>query len=209
MIAFAVQGIAPEPYAVTPVLAVRIGITAGEPVHAIALRAQVRIDPRHHEYSDGEATALLDLFGPRARWSGTQHTFLWQHATAMVPGFIGATQVDLPLSCTYDLEVTASKYLHALRDGMIRLQFLFSGTVFIPGSTGFSVQQIPWDCEDTYELPVATWQELMAMHYPGNGFIRLRHETIAALAAYKSARGLLALDEAVNALLDTAREEVT
>jgi len=208
VIAFTVDGIAPEPYAVTPILIARIGITAAEPVHAIALRAQVRIDPLHRGYTDTEVAALLDLFGPRSRWADTQHTFLWQHATAMVPGFTGVTQIDLPLPCTYDVEVTASKYLHALRDGRVRLQFLFSGTVFTPGTSGFSVQQIPWDCEDTYDLPVATWQDLMAMHYPGHGFIRLRHETVAALVAYKSARGMLNLDDAVDTLLDAVREEV-
>ena len=35
----------------------------------------------------------------------------------MVQGFTGGTQVDLPLECTYDFEVTAAKYFHALRDG--------------------------------------------------------------------------------------------
>jgi hypothetical protein len=36
--------------------------------------------------------------------------------------------------------------------------------------------------------------------------VRLSHETIAALAAYKSAQGLLDFDHAVNSLLDTDRE---
>ncbi len=37
---FTVEGIAPEPYAVTPVLMARIGISADgpEPIHAVALR---------------------------------------------------------------------------------------------------------------------------------------------------------------------------
>jgi hypothetical protein len=36
--------------------------------------------------------------------------------------------------------------------------------------------------------------------------VRLSHETIAALAAYKSAQGLLDLDHAVTSLLDDERE---
>ncbi len=133
---FAVLDVTPEQYAVTPVLTARVGVAAigDEPVHAIALRCQVRIEPLRRGYSDDEAAGLLDLFGPRERWATTQQTFLWQHATAMVPGFAGATQVDMPLECTYDFEVTAAKYLHALRDGTIPLQFLFSGTVFIRAS---------------------------------------------------------------------------
>ena len=134
-VTFAVLDVAPEPYAVTPVLTARVGVAAvgDDPVHAIALRCQVRIEPLRRGYTDDEAAGLLDLFGPRERWSTTQRTFLWQHSTAMVPGFSGATQVDLPLECTYDFEVAAAKYLHALREGTIPLQFLFSGTVFVPG----------------------------------------------------------------------------
>ena len=65
----------------------------------------------------------------------------------MVQGFTGATEVDLPLPCTYDFEVAAAKYLHALRDGDVPLLLLFSGTVFTRGATGFAVEQVPWDCE--------------------------------------------------------------
>jgi hypothetical protein len=36
---------------------------------------------------------------------------------------------DLPVGCTYDMEVAASKFLHAIRDGVVPLQFLFSGTL--------------------------------------------------------------------------------
>lgn len=48
----------------------------------------------------------------------------------------------------------------------------------------------------------------MAAHFPGAGFVRLRHDTVAALVAYKSARGLLDLDSAVESLLESVREEV-
>jgi hypothetical protein len=114
----------------------------------------------------------------------------------------------LPLECTYDFEVAAAKYLHALRDGVVPLQFLFSGTVFRAGSHGFSVQQVPWDREDRYRMPVTVWRGLMTQHYPSSGWVRLHHDTVSALAAYKSAHGLLDVDEAVNALLAGVREEV-
>jgi hypothetical protein len=126
----------------------------------------------------------------------------------MVPGFTGSTEVALALPCTYDLEVAAAKYFHALRDGAIPLQFLFSGTVFMAGDRGFSVRQVPWDCEDRYDMPVAVWRDLIGQHYPNSGWVRLSHDTVAALAAYKSAQGFLGLDDAVSALLAAAREEV-
>jgi hypothetical protein len=209
-LSFNVVDVTPEPYAVTPVLTARVSVAApyDQPVHAIALRCQVRIDPLRRGYSDDEAAGLIDLFGPRERWATTQRTFLWQHCAAMVPGFTGAAEVPLGLECTYDFEVAAAKYLHALRDGVLPLQFLFSGTVFLAGQRGFSVQQVPWDCEDRYELPVSVWRDLIQQHYPNSGWVRLGHQTVAALAAYKSERGLLGLDDAVAKLLTQAREEV-
>jgi hypothetical protein len=187
---FTVADVGPEPYAITPMLTARIAVSVpgDQPVHAIALRCQVRIDPLRRGYSDDEAAGVTDLFGPRERWATTQHTFLWQHCAAMVPGFTGTTEVPLPLECTYDFEVTAAKYLHALRDGLVPLQFLFSGTIFMAGQQGFSVQ-------------------LVKQHYPSSGWVRLGHDTVAALNAYKSARGLLGLDDAVTELLAQAHEE--
>lgn len=209
-VSFTVLDVAPEPYAVTPVLTARVGVTADgdDPVHAIALRCQVRIEPARRPYTDGEAAGLTDLFGPRERWTSTQHGFLWQHCTAMVPGFTGHSTVDLVLECTYDFEVAAAKYLHALRDGTIPLQFLFSGTVFVRSGRGFSVRQVPWDRECRYDMPVDVWRALMAQHFPNSGWVRLGHETIAALIAYKSAQGLLDLDGAVTSLLDSERTGV-
>ena len=209
-VTFAVLDVSPEPYAVTPILTARIGVATDgdEPVHAIALRCQVRVEPLRRRYTDDEAAGLLDLFGPRERWSTTQRNFLWQHSSTMVQGFTGATQVDLPLECTYDFEVTASKYFHALRDGAIPLQFLFSGTIFTKGEKNLSVQQVPWDREDHYELPVSAWRDLMHLHYPNTGWLRLNRDTLDALARFKSARGLLDMDDAITSLLapHTAQE---
>jgi len=210
-VTFAVLDVAPEPYAVTPMLTARIGVAAvgDEPVHAIALRCQVRIDPLRRRYSEAEAGGLLDLFGPRERWATTQRTFLWQHTSAMVPGFTGTTQVQLPLECTYDFEVAAAKYLRALSDGTVPLQFLFSGTVFMQGPRGFAVQQVPWDRDDRYDMPVSVWQDLIAQHYPNTGWLRLSHDTVDALAAYRSARGLLSFDDAITSLLTpSASQEI-
>lgn len=206
-VTYTILDVAPEPYAVSPVLTARVGVVADgdDPVHAIALRCQVRIEPPRRSYSDTEAAGLSDLFGPRERWASTQHSFLWQHCTPMVPGFAGTTTVALPLDCTYDFEVAAAKYLHALRDGAVPLQFLFSGTIFVKSERGFSVQQVPWDREHRYDMPVEVWRALIAQHYPNTGWVRLNHETIAALAHYKSAQGMLDLDHAVTSLLEAQR----
>lgn len=200
---FTVLDVTPERHAVAPILAAHVGITTTgeEAIGAIALRAQVRIEPLRRGYTDREAEGLLDLFGPRERWAATQRTFLWQHCASMVPGFSGTTQVTLPLQCTYDLEVAAAKYFHALRDGTVPLQFLFSGTIFSSGDRGLLVRQVSWDCEDSYDMPVSVWRELIGQHFPNAGWVRLSHQTIAALMRYKSGQGLLDLDDAVNTLL--------
>ena len=206
---FTVLDVVPEPYAAVPILTARISVAApdDEPVHAIALRCQVRIEPLRRGYSDEEAAGLTDLFGPRERWATTQRTFLWQHCAAMVPAFVGTIEITLSLECTYDFEVTAAKYLHALVDGTLPLQFLFSGTIFTAGQRGFSVQQVSWDCEDHFDMPVAAWRELIRQHFPNTGWVRLPHDTVAALAAYKSAHGLLSIEDAVTALLHAAHQE--
>ncbi len=208
---FTILDVIAEPYSVTPRLTARIGITAAddEPIQAIALRCQIRIEPLRRPYSDEEAEGLIDLFGPRQRWVNTQRTFLWQLSTAMVQGFTGATEVSLPLECTYDFEVAASKYLHALRDGVIPLLFLFSGTVFVQGERGFSVRQVSWECEAQQDMPVTVWNDLVRIHYPNAGWVRLGHDTVAALAAYKSARGMLDFEDAVTTLLAEAPQVST
>ena len=202
-VTFTVLDVTPERYAVAPILEARIGIsgTGGEAIHAIALRCQIRISHCDAAYTDEEAAGLLDMFGPRERWSATQQAFPWLHATSMVPGFTGTTTSTMPLQCTYDVEVAAAKYFHALRNGTIPLQFLFSGTIFGSGERGLRVRHVSWDCEDSYDMPVAVWQNLIAQHYPNSGWLRLRHDNIAALSEFKSRNGLLDLDDAVSALV--------
>lgn len=203
---FTVLDITPEPYSTVPRLAVQVGVTAGtEPVHALALRCQVRINPARRGYAEFEAEALSDLFGARERWADTQRSFLWQHCSAVVPGFTGAGEFTMYLECTYDFDISASRYLHIVSDGVVPLQFMFSGTLFNKGAAGFSVQQVPWNCDDDYPMPVAVWRALITQHYPDTGWLRLRHDTIAALAKFKACDGSLDLDSAVRTLLTRAQ----
>ena len=93
-------------------------------------------------------SALLELFGETPRWGDTLRPFLWTHVATMVAGFTGDDRGRAPVTCTYDLEVAAAKYLHALDDGEIPLLLLFSGTVFAQGATaGFTRRARPWHKE--------------------------------------------------------------
>jgi hypothetical protein len=202
-LSFTVVDVVPEPYAAAPHLLARIRVeeTTGERVHALALRAQIRIEPQRRRYDDTEERALLDLFGDRSRFAETLRPFAWLHASTVAQGFTGSTEIELPLPCTYDFEVSGTTYLHALRDGEIPLLFLFSGTVFTRGTTGFSVTQVPWDREARYRLPVGVWRDLMETWFPGTEWVRMRRETVEALAHYRHVRGLTTWDDAVTTLL--------
>ena len=202
-LSFTVVDVVPEPNAAAPHLLARIRVeeTTEDRVHALALRAQIRIEPQRRRYDDTEERALLDLFGDRSRFAETLRPFAWLHATTVAQGFTGSTEIELPLPCTYDFEVSGTTYLHALRDGEIPLLFLFSGTVFTRGTTGFSVAQVPWDREARYRLPVAVWRDLMETWFPGTEWVRMRRETVEALAHYRHVRGLTTWDDAVTTLL--------
>jgi Family of unknown function (DUF6084) len=203
---FTIADLFAAPYAVVPQLTARLRIeeSTGAVIHAIALRAQVRIEPQRRAYTADEERALLDLFGRRERWYDTLKPFMWMQAGAMVQGFTSITELDLALPCTYDFDVTASKYLHALRDGAVSVVLLFSGTVFIRGERGFGVEQVPWDREARYSMPISVWRAMIDRYYPGTGWLRLDRELIEALARHRSDNGHTTWDETVEALLACA-----
>ena len=207
---FSVIDIFAEPYAAAPQLTARLRIqeTSGQTIHAIALRCQVRIEPQRRRYEEADESGLRALFGDRDRWADTLKPFLWMQCNAMVQGFTEITEVDLALPCTYDFEVTGSRYLHAVQDGTIPLALLFSGTIFTKGVNGFGVQQVPWDCEATYALPVTVWKQMIESYFPNTGWIRLDHGLIDSLADYKSRHGLTTWEETVQTLL-SARDGAT
>jgi hypothetical protein len=207
---FSVVDIFAEPYAAAPQLTARLRITeaTGQTIHAIALRCQVRIEPQRRRYDESDESGLRALFGDRDRWMDTLKPFLWMQTSAMVQGFTGITEVDLALPSTYDFEVTGSRYLHAVGEGTIPLALLFSGTVFTKGANGFGVEQVPWDCEADYQLPVSVWQQMIASYYPNTGWIRLDHDVVDALADFKSRHGLTTWEETMQALL-AARDGAT
>jgi hypothetical protein len=195
-----------EPHAAVPTLLLRLAVTepSGDPVHTIALRAQIRIEPQRRRYSADEVARLRELFGDQPQWGESLRPFLWTHATAMLTGFTGRTEVDLPVTCSYDFEVAAAKYLHSLGDGEIPLTLLFNGTVFARRDGVVSVQPVPWHVEAGYRLPVEVWRNLMDQYFPNGGWIRLRRDTIDALTRYKAERAIPTWEDAFELLLKEA-----
>lgn len=200
---FSVTGVEPLPFALVPTLGVRLGIAAGggQAIDSIVLRCQLRVEAEQRRYDPGEQERLLEVFGEPHRWGDTVKSFVWTHVATSVGRFDGSTEVDLPVECSYDLEVAAGKYFHALAGGQIPMLLLFSGTVFTRGPRGLQAQQIPWDREARYRLPVAVWRQMMDAHFPDAGWLRLRRETIDALMAYKARHALPTWDDTLARLM--------
>ena len=125
----------------------------------------------------------------------------------MVPRHDDRSEVELPVACSYDFEVTAARYLHALEDGEIPLRFLFSGTVFSERGRGLEISQIPWDREATFRLPVRVWRALMDQYFPNAGWLRLKRETLDGLLLFKGQTALPTWDQTIEALLMWAGRE--
>jgi hypothetical protein len=206
-LAFAVERAVAERYAVTPRLSLTLAIASADerPVQMVALDVQVRIAARRRRYEPAEEQRLTEVFGPVDGWKSSLSTFLWTHASVFVPSFTGATQVDVPIACTYDFEVVGTKYLDALHGGGAPLELLFSGTMFYADDDGAQrIARLPLDREATFELPVAVWREAIDACFPSSAWLRLRRDSFDRLATYRARHALLTWEATVASLLDGA-----
>jgi len=197
-------------FSVSPLLAFKLRITnadADEVIQSVALRSQIQIEVTHRKYESQEQARLLDLFGAPERWSRTLRSMMWTHANVMVPPFKGTTVIDLPVPCTFDFNVAATKYFAALEDGEVPLNLMFSGTVFYePVGNGLQVEQIPWDREAKYRLPVSVWSEMMDLYYPNSAWLCLHRDAFEKLSRYKIERGIPTWEQALERLLSEERQ---
>jgi len=145
---------------------------------------------------------LLDLFGEPDRWSQTVRPLLWTHAGLTVPAFDGSIAVGIPVACTFDFNVAATKYFHAAGADDVPLVFQFSGTVFFSCADGnMQIAQIGWDKESRFRLPAGVWREMMDLYYPNSSWLRLRRDIFDRLLAYKQQQGLATWEQALDNLL--------
>jgi hypothetical protein len=202
---FACTGVRADPHAAGPTLVFRLRVTAagGARVHALVLRCQLRIEPALRAYGDAEEERLDVLFGDRSRRDAAMNPVQFATVPLTVPGFTGETEADLPVPCTYDMDIASARYFHALDDGDVPLRLLFSGTAFT-GEGGFRVAPVPWHEEAAVRMPVAVWREAIDRHFPGSGWLRVRRDTLDALVAYRSRRALPTWEATFDALLAAA-----
>src|SRR3954469_22963274 len=185
---FAGTGAARLEHAATPTIrfALQVG-SGGAAVRSIMLDTQIRIAATRRAYAPESDDRLFELFGAREDWGTTLRSLLWTRTTLVVPPFTGEADVDLLVSCTYDLDVTATRYFDALADGDVPLEFLFSGTVFYSADDGrLQTARLSWELEAEYRLPVAVWRETIDHHFRGTAWLRLDRESHDRLRGYKS-----------------------
>jgi Family of unknown function (DUF6084) len=209
---FEVVGAEAPAFAAVPTLLFKLRISndkQDERISNVALRCQIQIAATRRRYSPEAQARLLEVFGEPKRWGETLRSFLWTHASAVVPSFSGSIVTDLAVPCTYDFEVVSTKYFNAVEDGDIPLTFLFSGTIFYEGEEGnIQVTQISWSKEASFRLPVAVWQQMIARYYPNSAWIRLHKDVFDRLYRYKATQSLPTWEDVIDRLLQTSGEEV-
>jgi hypothetical protein len=190
-------------HAATPTLLFDVEIRApGHRVRSILLDVQIQIAARQRPYGEASHERLLELFGTPDRWGTTLRTLPWVRTTTVVPPFEETTVVELPVQCTYDLEVTAARYFAALEDGEVPLELLFSGSVFFATPQGgLQTVRISWDSDVDFRLPVAVWRDAMERHFPGSAWLRLGRDSYDRLCGYKARHAHESWEAAIDSLL--------
>ena len=203
---FGVRDGGPLEHAAVPTLRFGLDVSVvGEPaeVRSVALTVELRIAATSRTYNPAERARLAELFGGDDDWGRNLHAMHWTTLSLNIPAFTGSTTIDLPVTCTYDLEVSGAKYLHALDHGQIPLEFLFSGTVFYTDAAGrLQVGRIGWDKDASYRVPVRAWREMIDRHFPGSAWLRMSRDTYDRLMAFKARGTYMSWDDAIEALLD-------
>ena len=191
--------------AASPLLALKLRLSTSDPnetIRTVALRCQIQIETTRRKYTPEDQAKLRDLFDDPSRWSQTLKNLLWTHASIVVPSFQGATVVDLPVPCTFDFNVAATKYFDGLSDGEVPLCVQFSGTVFYASPQGsLQVAPISWDKETRFKLPVKVWRDMMEFYYPNSAWLCLHKDAFDRLHQYKVRQGIPTWEEAIESLI--------
>jgi hypothetical protein len=167
------------------------------------------LEVARRRYDVEEQDRLLDLFGEPEQWDRTLRSMLWTNTSIVVSAFTGETTVDLPVQCTFDFNVAATKYFAGLEEGEVPLLLLFNGTIFYMSQSGaLQVTQIPWEKEAQYRLPVRVWREMMEMYYPNSAWLCLRRDVFDRLYRYKVSRGIPTFEQALERVVPDVSEEM-
>ena len=197
-LAFEVLDVLPQQHAASPHLLFRLRVTerSGAVVHAIALRAQLRIEPQRRPYDARRAGRP----GRPVRHPGPVR----QHPQAVPVD----ARVDDGAGLHRSTRVRPAGRLHLRLRGRARRSTCTrcaaatcrsSCCSAAPSSPAVTPASRSSSCPGRWRPATGcrwrAWRQLMDLYFPGSGWIRLDRETIDALARYRSARGLTSWEQ--------------
>jgi hypothetical protein len=207
---FAARGAEPVRTAAGPTIGLHLDVSCNPPEQAIqsaVLHCQVQIEASQRQYDADEAKGLRDVFGEPEGWGRTLRPLLWANVMTTVPGFTGSTGITVAVPCTFDLNITASKYFHAIEGGTVPVSLFFSGLIFYRGSENLlQAAPIPWNTEAHFALAAGIWKECIDLHHPNTAWLELRRDVFQRLYEFKVRHGLANFDDAVERMM--ANDEV-
>ena len=208
---FAVLAAEMEPHAAAPTLLLKLRVTNAAPavpVQNVMLQCQIRIEPTLRQYAPSEHEPLSELFGTPDRWGVSLHSMLWTYVNVLVPPFDTGCTFNMPVACSYDLNIAATKYFYGLEGGEVPLALLFSGTIFYRDSEGrLQIVQLSHDKEAAYRLPIQIWQSMMNHYYPDIAWLSLSRSVFDEFYRYKRQNGFARWEDALRSLLPRCSAE--
>ena len=209
---FQVEGVEVIPNAAAPMLAFKVRLADNNPdqtIHTVALRCQIQLEVTRRKYTATDQDRLHDLFGEPDRWGQTLRNLLWTHVNLVVPSFTSTTLIDLPVPCSFDFNVAATKYFDGLSDGEVPVCLQFSGTIFYANGEGaLQVAPISWDKETRFRLPIRVWREMMEIYYPNSVWLCLHKDAFDRLYRYKVRGGIPTWEQTLESLLPAEERPV-
>ena len=197
-----------SPHAAAPTL--RFTLRVAEPsgrdgaTRSRSRRRSNRAGRRRYDDADARAAGRA-LRRARALGATTTQPVLWRRSTCSCRRSRGTTEftarVPAPTTSRWPRRSTSTP---AGRRGAAG--FHFSGRILYRGDDGrLQVVLVPWSCSAAFRLPVATWREMIARHYPDGGWMRLQTDTLAAAPPARPSAGCRRFDATVAELLRMTR----
>ena len=196
---FSVDDAARVEHAAVPTLRFSLGVSAEVPVRSVLLDVQVQIAARRRGYDAARARPAVRALRAGRGLGDDAADAAVDADDARRAGVRGARRSSAwTCRARYDLEVTASRYLDALTDGDVPLEFLFSGSVFYDGRRAAADDAAVVGERGRVRLPVRVWKETMERYFRGTAWVRLSKEAFDRLSAYKSRNALATWDDALD-----------
>jgi Family of unknown function (DUF6084) len=209
-LAIQVRGAEPIRTAAAPAIGLRLEISntpATQTIQTVVLNCLIQIEASRRRYGGAEQSRLRDLFGEPERWGQTLRPLLWTNLTTTVPAFTGSVEIQLAVPCTFDLNVTPTKYFHGVEGDAVPLSLLFSGTIFYrTDDNGLQAAPIPWSTEARFALPPGIWKDCIDLCHPNTAWLELRRDVFERLYEFKVRQGLATFDEALEQMMENAMQ---